>query len=172
VIELPFNTLILTCLHRGTSYSEKGIDVKIEPRTDEMVLFFIIDDQSNPKSKLRQNLEIEGSICDLLVYCAFRNSDEKIICLVELKGNDIDKAVRQIINTYESFKKRYSDLQNLKQQLKPITWKAYIRLGGSAPIRIKDQNRASLKSALNNNKNFKFSRENDIGNFLRGIDKL
>jgi hypothetical protein len=54
----PFEILLLSpCLLPGeTSFKESKASVKVEPQADETILFFHIDDQSNPGCKLRQFL--------------------------------------------------------------------------------------------------------------------
>ena len=166
---MPFNTLLLTCLHRGTSFSENGKDIRVDPLPDEIFAFFIIDDQSNPKSKVREEFGITGEICDLLVFRALKNNDKKIICLVELKGNNIDKAIDQVMNTYKFFGTKVSQmkLKNAKEILDSITWKAYIRLGGSAPVKIKDEKVEQLNRVFKGKNNFKISRDKNLGYVIR-----
>jgi len=100
---MPFNTLLLSCclLPGKTSHIENGVNVSLQPASGETVLFFHIDEQSNPNCKFRQLLGLnqEGmKICDLIVFYAKEN--ERIICFVELKGGDIKTAKEQVINTY------------------------------------------------------------------------
>jgi hypothetical protein len=100
-----------------------------------------------------------------------KNSDEKIICFVELKGNDINKAIDQVTNTYRCFGRKIQrmKLKNSKGLIESITCKAYIRLGGSAPIKIKDDEIEPLRKAFNGKKNIKISRDKDVGSFIRGL---
>ncbi len=55
---LPFEILLLSpCLLPGqTSFKESKASVKVEPQPGETILFFNIDDQSNPDCKLREFL--------------------------------------------------------------------------------------------------------------------
>jgi len=55
---LPFEILLLSpCLLPGkTDFKESKASVKVEPQADETILFFNIDDQSNPGCKLREFL--------------------------------------------------------------------------------------------------------------------
>lgn len=66
--------------------------VRVQPVSGETILFFSIDDHSNPPCKFRQLLGMQGeNICDLLVYYA--TQQERTVCFVELKGKNRGKAV-------------------------------------------------------------------------------
>src|SRR4028119_230213 len=87
----PFEILLLSpCLLPGkTDFKESKASVKVVPEADETILFFNIDDQSNPGCKLREFLwgtEKGQKMCDLMVFYAKGNS-ERVICFVELKHN-------------------------------------------------------------------------------------
>jgi len=89
---MPFNTLLLTeCFLPGqTHYKESGVKIGLQPESGETVLFFSIDNQSNPNCKFRQLLGINEEnqrICDLIVFYAKDN--QRVICFVELKGSDL-----------------------------------------------------------------------------------
>jgi hypothetical protein len=101
------------CLLPGqTSFKESKASVKVEPQADETILFFHIDEQSNPGCKLRQFLwgtEKGQKMCDLIVFYAKKSEkeskSERVICFVELKDNigDLGHATEQVINTYNTF---------------------------------------------------------------------
>jgi len=106
---LPFEILLLSpCLLPGqTSFKESKASVKVEPQAGETILFFNIDEKSNPDCKLRNFLwgkETGQKICDLIVFYA--KESERVICFVELKDNigDLGHGTDQVINTYNSFK--------------------------------------------------------------------
>jgi hypothetical protein len=66
---MPFENLLLSsCLLPGqTSFTENKASVKVERLPDETILFFNIDEQSNPGCKLRQFLwgtEKGQKMCD------------------------------------------------------------------------------------------------------------
>ena len=133
---MPFNTLLLTCLTLGRSYSESGIGVQMRSKPGEVALFFAIDDQTNPSSTLRSDLGIEGSICDCIVYYVQEN--RKVICFVELKGRDVKHAGNQVLNTYRYFKqsldKRLRSLSKAcRSQLGQIEWMGLICYSSAAP---------------------------------------
>ena len=161
----PFDILLLSpCLLPGkTSFKESKASVEVKPEANETILFFNIDDKSNPACKLRKFLwgkETGQTICDLIVFYA--KEKERIICFVELKDNigDLGHATDQVINTYKS----------LKLHLKLIyTPKAFIyAFTGSLPHKHQEYQRKLYKEFGENN--FEFGgRNNDLGNFLRGI---
>jgi hypothetical protein len=162
---MPFNTLLLSCclLPGKTSHKEDGVEVSLQPASGETVLFFHIDEQSNPNCKFRQLLGLnqEGmKICDLIVFYAKEN--ERIICFVELKGGDIKTAKEQVINTYTYFSKA------LKQSDPSLTFtaKIYILSKSSAPQEL-DKYKKELKDKFDEG-NYDISKNSDLGDFLRG----
>ena len=162
----PFEILLLSpCLLPGkTSFKEGEASVKVEPEADETILFFNIDDQSNPGCKLRNFLcgkETEQQICDLIVFYA--KERERVICFVELKENirHLGHGTKQVINTYNTFKR------HLK---KSYTAKAFIFApAGSSPREHDKYQRELLKEFGKDNFDIK-NRSNDaLGDLLRGI---
>jgi hypothetical protein len=162
---LPFKLLLLSsCLLPGkTSFKESKASVKVEPQADETILFFNIDDQSNPGCKLREFLWGKATgqqICDLIVFYA--KESERVICFVELKDNmsDLGHATEQVINTYNSLK------LHLNSRYKA---KAFIYgFAGSVPH--EHQEYQKKLSQVFKKDNFEFgNRNNDLGNCLRGI---
>jgi len=107
---MPFNTLLLTCLQPGQTILEDS-NTKILLKglqSNEVILVFGVDDQSHPHCKLRQFLweQQKGqSLCDFIVFYA--KDEQRVMCFVELKDNkkDFGKAVHQVINTYDAFKR-------------------------------------------------------------------
>jgi hypothetical protein len=160
---MPFNTLLLTCLYPGTSFSEKGNVVSLEPQSGEMVLFFSIDDQSNAACTLRQRLQLQGSICDLLVFrAAFsgRQIESVTLCLTELKGREVDRALEQVESVYNAL----SCLPSFSRPSCRITWKAYVKVNVGSPIRYNQDIAGRLKRR---GLQVEVGRRADIGNFLR-----
>ncbi|WP_445173279.1 hypothetical protein [Microcoleus sp.] len=163
---MPFENLLLSsCLLPGQTYfKESQASVEVKPLTGETILFFNIDDQSNPGCKLRQFLwgtETGQKMCDLMVFYA--KDSERVICFVELKHNigHLGHATKQVINTYNTFK------VHLK---KSYTAKAFISAcGGSSPREYKEYQRELLKEFGKNNFDIN-NRSNDaLGDLLRGI---
>lgn len=160
-----FDTLMLMpCLLPGkTSFKEGKTQVIVQPQPGETILFFNIDNRSNPRCKFRQFLwgNREGeNICDLIVFYA--RGEERIVCFVELKDNlgDLGKAAEQLINTYNSFK------QHLKLSYTP---KACVcASGGSRPQKHQNYEREITKIYGPNNFYIATEINNDLGDFLRG----
>lgn len=159
---MPWNALLLTCLLAGkTSFLETGTgtSISVKPESGETVLFFAIDDQSNPRCKLRQALGMHTSdeMCDLLVFYA--TETRLVLCLVELKrGRKIEKAVRQITNTYTYLKKGLSISSN------HIEWKAYILVSRGSPQETKPAK--ELETYFGKHK-YAIREDKDLSNFLR-----
>ncbi|MBD2387403.1 hypothetical protein [Cylindrospermum sp. FACHB-282] len=162
---MPFNTLLLSCclLPGRTSHREDGVEISLQPASGETVLFFNIDDQSNPNCKFRQllGLDQEGSkICDLIVF--YVKGSERIICFVELKGGDIKKAKDQVIETYTSF----NQFLRVSNSSLRFTAKTYIVFNGSVPREV-DTYKEELKYKFGEG-NYAISRNSDFGAFVRG----
>ncbi len=113
----PIELLLNHCLVSGeTSFSESGTTINVKPEIGETILFFSIDDQSNYKCGLRElfwGTQESENICDLIVFYANKDG-KRVFCFVELKANisDLKKATKQVINTYNAFKKHLK-LQNV-----------------------------------------------------------
>ncbi len=164
---MPFNTLLLTgCLLTGkTSFKENGVEIKVIPQSGETILFFSIDEQSNPSCKLRQVLNIDQQnmkICDLIVF--YGKGNDRVICFVELKGGDLQRAVEQIRNTYNSFRKI---LLSRCSHCNGFIPKAYIKTNSSAPQEIKEYQKQLCTTF--GKSNYDISKNSDLGNFIRGV---
>jgi len=203
---MPFNSLIMTCLHSGTSYGESGCDVRIVPTRGaaETILLFVTDDQSNKRSTIRQALGMRtgDALCDCIYL--YIQGNQQTLCFVELKGADVARAVEQVINTkrhlMHALERAHPSYKGPLQQFK---WEAYIRLCGGIPpgmvavrltvivpdvarftaeirvcsgstnrlITVKRTATPGIKPYSNALKQhfeaFAFSRESDIGKFLR-----
>lgn len=162
---MPFNSLILSCLlSRDTSFKDIGTgrEIKIKPENDETILFFVIDSESNKSSTLRDDLSIEGKICDLLILYSPKDGDKKVICLTELKGKDIKQATEQVKNTFNSLTKKFD-----KNHLVKIKWKSYIHMNRcSAPHDLKKL-KSQLDKLLGDRDSAMYSEDSDISGFLR-----
>src|SRR6266436_501803 len=111
-MNMPFDTLLLMTLRHGTSVTEKGVTVRIstdrkqaDRGSNEIILFFKTDEQI-----VRRDLGIQDgeAICDYLVFYSREGKNdeesEKVLCLVELKGGDVKRAMEQVNSTYEHLK--------------------------------------------------------------------
>jgi hypothetical protein len=158
---MPFNALLLVSLISDTHFSESGVEVSMVQKSGEKLLFFKMD-----QPIVREALHIEGHICDGLV-CYFRGN-EKIFCLVELKGCRLDTAVDQIINTHKHLKSQFTsslDKMNHKKYLHMITWKAYVCSRGSTPKELSHYKK-TLDDTFGKG-NYGIRADKDLGKFLR-----
>lgn len=140
---MPFNSMVLTCLTTGKHVGESGRRVSLASKRgmDEVALFFSVDETSNSGCSLRKHLGITGPICDGVVY--YYAPERKVICFVELKGKNLEGAVKQVVNTLNKFKR------GLGRELQGgIDWKACILYGGAAHSRISKNCQAKLRSAF------------------------
>lgn len=157
-----FDTLVLTCLCRGTAYGESGKKIRIEPDANERVIFFEIDENSNEYSSFRRDFNVDGPICDLIIFYTPHDSRDctKVLCFAELKGINVKHAVNQVMATYQAIKDEIP--QDYRSEIK---WKGYILTRGSAP---KDTKRlkAELISRFGRG-NGDISTTEEIGHFLR-----
>lgn len=163
---MPFNTLLLTCLSPKRSFSEAGGHIHFNQKADEIVLLFIIDQQSNPISTAYQDLIKNGPVCDLIVY--YIKDHKKVICFIELKGSNIQRAVEQIENTFIKFKTLLEHSTTNKAcctHCRNISYKSYIHLHGSAP-RFTREHERTLEQYFGR-RNSRVSRNQDIDNFIR-----
>jgi hypothetical protein len=149
-----------TCFKTGTSCSDSGVTVRIQPTRSEEVQVFHIDDSSNPPCRLRTDLPIIGPICDCVFSYAKTRATSRILCLVELKGSNIEEAVDQILNTYEHVHSRLC-----REHQQRITFKAYIRLHGASPRDNRNQQERLDRKFRRGNALIR--RNPDIGDFLR-----
>jgi len=162
---MPFENLLLSsCLLPGkTAFKESKASVEVKPLAGETILFFNIDDKSNPGCKLRQFLwgtEKGQKMCDLIVFYA--TDSKRVICFVELKDNisDLGHATEQVINTYNTFKR------HLHQS---YTAKAFIYAWtGSSPDEKKEYQKKLFKEFGENNFDFNDRSNDALGNLLRG----
>lgn len=167
---MPFNTLLLTSLSFDTGFEQKGEGkdsrVSMEPLKDERVLFFIIDSDI-----VRQNLNIQGEVCDCLVFYARRGEEKKVLCLVESKGKDLEHAVKQIINTHQCLNKslKCRSCQYNEHHLHQVTWKAYIRISrfGSTPQMTKRLENQLQATFGKKGHGYDIKERGDLGLFLR-----
>jgi hypothetical protein len=171
---MPRNTLLLIfltnllaeCKSNKTTLEEGRGKISISPERGEVVHVFKIDNTSG-----RQVLQMqEGTICDGLIFLGKELEAPRrymeTFCLVELKGGDIEHAIKQILNTHTNLWKLLLD-SKCKDQLSTFKKKAYIYQHGSAPRQTKQL--AALRGQLKDifSDNYRIARDSDIGPFLR-----
>lgn len=121
--------LVTSCYIQGTSFKDNPdsvqISISLENPNSERLMFFVIDESSNPKSQFRKFFDMNRSnesICDLLIYYTDNNTGENLLVITESKGTDFDKAADQIINTYSKLKSKEEFCNN--NYCKRLTLKA------------------------------------------------
>lgn len=85
------------CEHSSLSYQEKGKGVKLTPSKNGEAIKIRVDDQS--KNNGESGLISEGSRCDCLYF--YQQPSLRHVLLVELKGNNYEKALSQLHATKE-----------------------------------------------------------------------
>ena len=174
---MPFNLLLLSSLKRETKLSDHGHTVFIRPKQDEHILFFDIDNDTSALRAALQERMRQINICDGLIF--YQSGSKQILCLVELKGSDIEHAVHQILNTYNFLQELLKEsLQSTKvgrSLLSQVTWYAYIcqRKRSSAPSMKSNKHKIQkyqhiYKLLENTFTKYKIQKNSDIGTFLRG----
>jgi hypothetical protein len=89
---MSIDTLVLDCVRKGSSYSEKGKSVSIAKRSDESVLLFHTDNAA-----ARSVLGIARS-CDV-TFLYMRHLSRPVLLFCELKGRNVADAAEQIEST-------------------------------------------------------------------------
>lgn len=121
---MPFNMLVVSCYHQGTSFHDSGDSPKISiaPKRDiEKIVFFRIDDSGKIQTPFRQYFSMNRDnekICDLLIFYKNLKTQKDYLILAETKGEEFEEAADQIINTYKKMTKNHffcdnSHCQNL-----------------------------------------------------------
>jgi len=106
--------------------------------------------------RIRDNLRIpEGSgLCDYLFFYSKVDPKTKkyarTLCLVELKGEDIQHATDQIIDTYKHLNRMFRN-HTCCPSIEDFNWKAYICYNARSPIKQK----RPYEDKLNNTKYFR-----------------
>ena len=164
-IGMPFNTLLLQGLMHGTSVEENGVHVIAHEQKGEKVLVFRLDTRDKSTAKA---LQLSGGICDYLFLLSKETltansakTYQRTLCLVELKGEDIEHATKQIINTYKHLNTILKNDSSCFTFLKNITWKAYICSNRRAPIVTNRTCIDSLLKTFGQKKHFDLSHDGD-----------
>lgn len=136
------NARLQACCIKGTRVRESGLIVSTNTLPGEKILFFRTDCHEG-----RESLDMVGEslkICDYLVLYIKDGEKREIVCFLELKGRNLDDAVKQVLSTRERVVALSKE--EIERKHHPnITWKACICLHGTAP-----RNRqSSLNELLN-----------------------
>jgi len=111
---MPFNMLVISCFHQGTSFQDSGDSPKISisPKKEiEKIAFFRIDDEGRIQTPFRQYFKMNQDsekICDLLIFYKNLRSQKNFMILAETKGEEFDEAADQIINTYKKITQNHA----------------------------------------------------------------
>jgi len=98
------------CMLSGTSIKDNGITVSMDRRTGETILFFRLDsDEGYVCLGIRRQAIIgsDGSAkcCDgLISYLKDLARVKELLCFLEMKGGDQERASEQIISAYRRVK--------------------------------------------------------------------
>lgn len=90
-----------SCHGNGTSASDPGTGIKVstKPLSNETILVFHTDCDEG-----KACLGIRGKkVCDFIFYYT-KGTDKEIICFLELKGTELDKAYLQVLDTNNHLK--------------------------------------------------------------------
>ncbi|HEV7234645.1 MAG TPA: hypothetical protein VGN15_00605 [Ktedonobacteraceae bacterium] len=160
---MPFNTLLLSCLQYGTSVTQKNVSVRAVPQKGETILFFKTDSEIACKDL---HIMVGEPVCDYLVFYA--KDGKTVLCLVELKGNDTDHAIEQVLSTYQHMQNQLSELRGKAcwSPIQQITWKAYVCCSAKSSISPTKLYAARLGRTFKKG-NFKITHEDELGEFLR-----
>ncbi len=117
------------CRKSGTSASERGLRVSTERLTGETIIFFHTD--SDEGRECLRITSIDNKVCDYFIYYSMDGRRSEIVCLLELKGTNLEDAEKQVRETHEHLKLlfnalMYNDNQNL-------IWRVCICLHNHAP---------------------------------------
>lgn len=157
---MPFNTLLSRCLRQGNSFTENKVTVSVRRATDEVVLFFRIDE--GPNGPFRKDMGYDGKLCDLAVF--FTRGGRKVLCLVELKKGDLGAAIEQILKTRDFLIESFMSDPHKRAIHEDLLFKCYVRCHGSSPL--EKAKKVKLDKILGKGR-WMISEKDDMGDFLR-----
>jgi hypothetical protein len=104
-------SLLANCyIGKNTAISEADSSFELDLSKGETLLWFSIDNQTNPQSNIKQEWEIQN-ICDYLGLYTKHNGtttdvqNHNCVLMVELKGQNVEHALNQLKATYQALKK-------------------------------------------------------------------
>jgi hypothetical protein len=164
---MPFSVLLLTSASSERHISGYGgdrVSMKSDLLPGEVVLFFDKVDRDVVRNSLGMSAT---KCCDGIIL--YLNGRRTIICLVEMKSDDLGKAEMQIKNTYKNLRERLNaECTFCKETFKQISWRAYIYRSGGAPKKDVDTCVDALEKAGFERGNAVVLGNPDITSFLRG----
>lgn len=157
---MPFNTLLTRCLMQKNNFTENKVTVSVRRATDEVVLFFRIDE--GPNSPFRKDMGYDGKLCDLAVF--YSSSGKKVLCLVELKKGDLGDAIEQILKTRDILIESFRSDPHKRAIHEDLLFKGYIRCHGSSPL--EKRKKVQLNNIFGKGM-WTISEKDDMSEFLR-----
>ena len=139
---MPFSSLLLSALTPDSTLKENNIGVtfkrnQLDTSKETLLLFQSDDEKTHFRNIWLRNNDhgcVNPQCCDgIIFYHSTDKENSGTICFVELKGNDIQHAVEQILQTYKIIKTALSDVQISTDK---ISWKAVIISSASKPKNI------------------------------------
>ena len=163
------NESFTLCVQADTHATESGLTVSIAKGKNEIILF-VKTDNDNARKCLKMPDDDKQSCDRLILYASKVNSKNELYCFLELKGNKLDHAVNQIINTHKYMRTLIN--KNIeRQQHVFLTLCACICMHNSvSDIRAQQRHFERLKSSLGTDKihiKHGIQKKYDIGDFLR-----
>lgn len=163
---MPFSVLLLTAASSEghiSGYGGDRVSMKGNLLPGEIVLFFDKVDSEVIRKSLNM---VSQHSCDGIIFLA--HGQQTIICLVEMKSDNLGDAEKQIKETYEHLYKMLKRECNFcKDRLEQIIWRAYIYRSGDGPKKDADDCVGKLEKAGFKSGNAVVLGNPDITDFLR-----
>lgn len=149
-----------------SGYGGDRVSIKDDLLPGEVVLFFDQVDGDFVRSSLGMTMQC----CDGVIF--YKNGEQIVICLVEMKSDNLGEAETQIKVTYNHLRKMLDDeCKFCKSTLKQVIWRAYIYRSGGGPKKdTQDCVKALVKAGFESG-NAVVLGNPDITGFLRGETK-
>jgi len=156
---LVFNVLLCSCLVPGaTSLGEKGKSLALQHRSDETILVFKTDCDAFRTGVIGDR---DSTTCDGLILVISKDNGSTIL-LVELKGTDLDHAVKQLETTLNVIRKKLPAGFD-------VMFRAVVVASGTASPKPSQEIKAQLKDKRCPLKVFKTKADDaQVRNFLNG----
>jgi hypothetical protein len=142
-----------------------------DPYAGEVILCFQLDERSDKKKRVARSLGIaeKDQRCDGLIFYAQDGTEDKVICLVEMKGENIEQVANQIVATRNTIK------QLLQAECDPhchtefshIRWKACFYYRGTPASDVRSIEKQLRDAGFNEVKHCTDA-DYDVGPFVHG----
>ena len=142
---MSFSRLLLVAANSKKYITGAGNDkVIISPKRSELgkdayegevVLCFQLDEPNDPEKRVARSLGIpeEDKRCDGLVFYSQDGYPNRVICLVEMKRTNVDRAENQIVSTKERIEELLRKECEALPEIAHIQWKACLYHYGASP---------------------------------------